>query len=680
MPTTSPDLSKAFNQQAVDLLARIQPVLQRTGDEMVQAFYRQLWQQPGATSLLTALSEDELVHLQQQQRQHMDFLLDPHTTSHDIEQRAQRIGYVHALIGVTPSLLFKARTLYRHQLDEVVDRVALDFSTRTLLSKVFDARLEHDLHAQLLSQEVVSARYLNVLSAPLEQGGPILADVLTDELGQLGALPGIVLVLLLRLNSDGIFVVERAAGPQAEVAATLLVQPGLEISVDPQSPNGRGLLAESWRSQQVLSTASYAKDERYQTWRPVAQSVGIRSHLAIPVIDANGHSVWALSLYGAYPHQFELASMRHFAHGIQHRWAQFWRQNHHQNIPVRYDQARAWISRLFDGGLQLYAQPILDIKQGSVKKVELLARLQMPDGKLVAPGLFLPLLGDAELDRLFRRGLALAMRHLADWQAMGYHLQASVNLPPNTLLDPACVNWVAQALAKSSIEPDRLVLELLENQDVVNHAHAISTLVQLKQLGVRVAMDDAGSAYSGLLRMAQMPFDYLKIDQSLVMRLRLDPVPTLGLIYAIIQIGRNFRRQIVAEGVEHMDVLEAVKLLGVDYAQGYGIARPMPVDALPGWLDRLDTPPIVTAPDIQTPLGALAYHWKVMSVGYAGPSLVSACPVQTFLATWSGQGVDQALTWHQLIHETPDERVWQDAHDRLTQWLVEAVAATPVPS
>jgi EAL domain-containing protein (putative c-di-GMP-specific phosphodiesterase class I) len=341
-------------------------------------------------------------------------------------------------------------------------------------------------------------------------------------------------------------------------------------------------------------------------------------------------------------------------------------------VPI--DQAHAWIARLFDGGLQLYAQPILDFKQGRVFKVELLARLQLPDGTVIAPGLFLPLLGDSELDRLFLHGFKKALQQLATWDQMGYAIDAAINLSPSTLLDPDCLTWVRDALAQSSIAPERLTLELLETQEIAEQSAASATLLELRALGLKLAMDDVGSGFSGLLRIAQMPFDVLKVDQGLVMRLRTDPVSTLSLIRAIIQIGCDFNRIIVVEGLEDAGVIEAVRVLGADFGQGYGIARPMPASELPGWLDAFHAADPVPTQTIQTLLGALAQHLRF---SHQEESWVHAadCPVHAFLTAWTGNGGEQAVIFHQRLHEASSVQERQQAHHQLVQWLVERILA-----
>lgn len=666
----------AFDAQAVAALTRIQPLLSQVSDVFIDKFYEGTTLDPEMAAILAILGDEEWVHLKQQQKAHLVFLLKPETTELEIKTRARQVGYVHALIGVSGRLLLKSMALYRQQLNLFVGQALLTGRERYYLTQVLDARLELDLQEQIESQDTVFYRYLDVLGLPLAGSNRLFADALREEIQMFGQLPGIAVVLLLRLNADGVFIIEQAGGPQGEVAVATLMRPEFAISVDPQSPNGQGLVAQCWREQTVLSHPNYARDPRYQVWRPVAEAAGIRSHLAIPIIDAAGHSAWVLSLYGVYPHQFEIPVMRHFAHGIQHRGEQFLRQRRFPSFsPVPIDQARAWIARLFDGGLQLFAQPILDFKNSRVTKVEFLARLQLPDGQVIAPGLFLPLLGDAELDRLFRHGLKRALEQLATWDQMGYILDAALNLPPNTLLDPSCATWVRDAIVNSSIAAERLTLELLETQEITEQSQATATLLQLRKLGLRLAMDDVGSGFSGLLRIAQMPFDVLKVDQGLVMRLRTDPAPTLSLIRAIIQIGRDFDRHIVVEGLEDAGVTEAVRVLGADYGQGYSIASPMPAAELPGWLDAFHAAAPVPSQPIQTLLGALAQYPRCSHQEDGREHKAVDCPVHTFLTEWTGKEGEQAVIFHQRLHEVKSEQERAQAQSQLQQWLVERIQA-----
>jgi EAL domain-containing protein (putative c-di-GMP-specific phosphodiesterase class I) len=137
---------------------------------------------------------------------------------------------------------------------------------------------------------------------------------------------------------------------------------------------------------------------------------------------------------------------------------------------IQQNLAIALRERLFTGGLTMYLQPLVDLKSGKVVRVEALARLLQADGQIISPGVFLPLLGNADLDHLFRLGLDKALSQLAELDQHGLQIDISLNIAPSTLQDEDCPQWVADALVRHGVAPHRLSLELLETEDIAPQA------------------------------------------------------------------------------------------------------------------------------------------------------------------------------------------------------------------
>ena len=317
----------------------------------------------------------------------------------------------------------------------------------------------------------------------------------------------------------------------------------------------------------------------------------------------------------------------------------------------------------------MFVQPVVDLQSGHLVKVEALARLVMPDGSIIAPGVFLPLLGSAELDRLFSLSLGQALQHVAGWDAQGLELSVSVNLPPSTLLDGHCVEGIAQSLRHHGVAPDRLPLEILESQGIEIREQDVA-IEQLRSLGVKLAMDDLGSGDSSLRRLSVPPFDAVKIDQSLLLQIRSLPVQTLSLVSTIVQMGRDFELDVIAEGLDLEDdaVIEAVTILGAGYGQGYGLGRPKRADELVAWQAGHQG----RAGDgrIQHVLGALAYHWQYMhGAQHPHPTSVDTCPLTEFLVG-RGLGESDAASWHAQVHADLNAA---RASAQLLHWLVAQV-------
>jgi EAL domain-containing protein (putative c-di-GMP-specific phosphodiesterase class I) len=334
-------------------------------------------------------------------------------------------------------------------------------------------------------------------------------------------------------------------------------------------------------------------------------------------------------------------------------------------IPER--QAQALRERLFAGGMRMFLQPVVDLRSGALMKVEALARLLLADGTIVAPGVFLPLLGDTELDHLFRLGLDIALRQLIELDRAGLAVDVSVNLAPTTLLDKDCSRWVEDALRRHGVAPHRLSLELLETggMDSQSQDEAIDELVRL---GVKLVMDDLGSGYSSLRRLSSLPFHIIKIDQSLTLNLRKTPLLSLPLIRAIIQLGADLERQVVVEGLEDDGMIEAAMILGATLGQGYGLARPMAQEQFLAWHAGLT--PSAAAGAIHTYLGALTHHWLYSQAAMLelAPALEHS-PLARFFEARGLAGSEPA----QWLARCRAEGTGRDTRDQLLAWLMERV-------
>jgi EAL domain-containing protein (putative c-di-GMP-specific phosphodiesterase class I) len=415
-------------------------------------------------------------------------------------------------------------------------------------------------------------------------------------------------------------------------------------------------LIRAWQTGQVQARRSLREDLPAGEWSGFAERLehqGLRAVVHVPVLDGHGLPVALLVLLGRYPNQFSSSVMRQFTRNLQQRWSEIWQRCSRPPPPVPQELAIAYRERLFKGGLRMYMQPVVDLVDGRLVKVEALARLDLGDGRVLSPPDFLPLLRQAELDRLFRLGLDQALEALVNWEAQGLSIDIAVNLPPQTLADPACAQWVFDALALHGVDARRLTLEMLETQRV-EEAERDSGVQRLLALGVQLAMDDLGSGYSSLRRLASLPFSTIKVDQDLLKRIRFEPVSTISLISAVIQMGRDFGCDVVVEGLEEPGMIEVARLLGARFGQGYGIARPMPADDLVRW--NRDFSLAGQGQPLHTCLGALAFQWASIRHRSMHGSALDACPMTAVLQYMQ---VDTAVArrLHECVHRDPDNDV-----------------------
>jgi EAL domain-containing protein (putative c-di-GMP-specific phosphodiesterase class I) len=163
-------------------------------------------------------------------------------------------------------------------------------------------------------------------------------------------------------------------------------------------------------------------------------------------------------------------------------------------------------------------------------------------------------------------------------------MPVSVNIAAYHLQGEGFVTRLRERFAAyPALKPDHLELEVLESSALTDVSNASKIMQNCCEIGVHFAFDDFGTGYSSLTYLKHLPVDILKIDQSFVHDMLVDP-EDLSIIEGIIGLAQSFQRQVIAEGVETKGHGERLMELGCDLAQGYVIAQPMPGDELPGWV------------------------------------------------------------------------------------------------
>ena len=245
------------------------------------------------------------------------------------------------------------------------------------------------------------------------------------------------------------------------------------------------------------------------------------------------------------------------------------------------------------GQFEAHFQPQVSLSQGRVVGVELLIRWRHPVLGLLLPGQFVTLAEETGLicalsDWVLERACA----QLALWHALGHrHLRMAVNLSPLELARNDIVERVTAPLSRHMLPPGALEIEITENMLLDDAPSVVEKLERLRAQGVRVAIDDFGTRYSSLAYLRRFPIHSLKIDQSFVRDLGNEGDSPI--IQAIVGIARGFQLQLVAEGVETVEQLHALRALGCDEMQGYLLGRPMPASSV---TPLLSAPPLLPTP------------------------------------------------------------------------------------
>ena len=258
---------------------------------------------------------------------------------------------------------------------------------------------------------------------------------------------------------------------------------------------------------------------------------------------------------------------------------------HEENVRVRHEQRESLRQALRQGELRLHYQPKVNLRDGRTVGMEALVRWQHPERGLLGPATFLPYAEDSPL--MVELGdwvIDTALAQIKAWNAEGLRLPVSVNVAARQLQEPDFADKLESALRRHpDVEPGQLEMEILESSAVRDVELTRQVLNACRLLGVGAALDDFGTGYCSLSYLKQIPATTLKIDQSFV-RSMLGKREDLGLVEGIISLAKVFEMNVVAEGLETPEHGVLLLRLGCDLAQGYGIARPMPAEAVPAWV------------------------------------------------------------------------------------------------
>ena len=238
----------------------------------------------------------------------------------------------------------------------------------------------------------------------------------------------------------------------------------------------------------------------------------------------------------------------------------------------------------------LHYQPKVDVRDGSVFGVEALIRWNHPQLGLLPPGRFIGLA--EEIGLIAALGdwvLEDACRQAAQWRRAGLgEVSIAVNLASPSFRKPLLVQELAALIERHEINPRQLQIEATESMLTESAGATLQTLKDLHELGIKLSIDDFGTGYSSLSYLRRFPVDQLKIDRSFVSEMTQNS-DDAAIVGAIISLGRNMRREIVAEGVETLAQARMLHRAGCDVMQGFLFSRPLPAEEMEAML-RCDRP------------------------------------------------------------------------------------------
>jgi diguanylate cyclase (GGDEF)-like protein len=239
---------------------------------------------------------------------------------------------------------------------------------------------------------------------------------------------------------------------------------------------------------------------------------------------------------------------------------------------------------IVEGQIEVWYQPQLDATTMQVSGLEALVRWRHPTQGVISPVSFLPAARRAGL--MGQISDLVARQAVEDFEMRrreGVDLRVAVNCAPPELLGPTFLTQLYSSIAAWDVPMDRLVLEVTEDSFLADPQRTRDVLLELRDHGVQISIDDYGTGFSSLTYLRNLPVQELKIDRALIGNVASDDRSRM-IVASTIQLAHALEMRIVAEGVENAADLASLVAMGIDSVQGYHLARPMPASQVVGWV------------------------------------------------------------------------------------------------
>ncbi len=235
------------------------------------------------------------------------------------------------------------------------------------------------------------------------------------------------------------------------------------------------------------------------------------------------------------------------------------------------------------GELEMYYQPMIEMKTGKIAGFEALMRWQNPEKGLIPPNLFIPVAEESKMIvEMTKWAFDRSCLDIQSLQHVANHISCtdkplfmSINFSATDFEQPDFIENIEKSISKTQVNPERLHVELTERLLVANPENAKKQLEACNKLGMDISLDDFGTGYSSLSYLHYFPIDTLKIDRSFISSM-LKQRSSFMLIKSIIGLAKNMEMRVIAEGIETADEARTIQSLGCDYCQGFLFAKAMP--------------------------------------------------------------------------------------------------------
>lgn len=603
------ELAHLYGDDLAPEMAALTNVLSPIAASVVEEFYQYLQGLSGLGRFMRSLADPESYSLKRRQVEHLMLVASPDLTSAQHRAVSLKTGRICAIFGVNPRDLAHAQEILHAVVSQRVD-AAVHHAALATLSR----RLTRDLTWQIEAARLVHETSQDILLriTELAWSATSHADLIANAASIIGTLDGCAGCAFGRPDIAGVFRFESVSGDRLRAYLADLEAKDCSLITKGERPQGQGPTGRAWTGGQVERCLNVETDQRMGPWREIARRYGMRSSVAIPLSPPNRTPGTVLTMYSKLPGGYASAEQAGFIRQVQAlltfaiaRLESGSRTMH----ALPWSTRQRWASLIGTPALEMHYQPIRDLGTGRVKRAEALARLR--DGNdVLAPGRFFPCLSREDFVVVYTHGLHQVLDQQNRWLRDGLDIEVSVNLPSEAIHDPRFYEITRDALRRHGSSPQGLMLEVLETSDMVSGESLRHGLEQFRALGIKLAEDDLGAGHSSLDRLRAQPFDVIKLDRSLVLGVERTPIDVLSSIYQLTNLCHALGKTVVVEGVESVDLIDAVALLGADAVQGYAIARPMPAIAFADWMQQQRE--AWKAPDRANPGGHLARLAKLL--------------------------------------------------------------------
>ncbi|RZD16531.1 MAG: diguanylate cyclase [Candidatus Acididesulfobacter guangdongensis] len=609
-----------YGEEVARLLIPAKNKLLDIKDEFIELFYDSLAISDGPKEVLSELTNEEFDRLKLEQGNHFEKMIDPYLNMEEHKKIADAAGIIHVGSGIEIDWLIKSYDLYlnilQHNLmGSIRMRPALSIISRRL---TLDARWQIEVYKELEKERNAAFKKIDDLVWKAINYG----ELIEGAVNILSGLKEICGVVIGRTDVQGIFRAEAINGIPIETYFTELDNGiGRPVMRDSGRPEGQGKIGEAYRTGEIQIVVNYIKDKSVLLWKDLYKSLNAKSAAMVPLkLDEEVFAVLVIFVpfvggFGSPAHKEFLNYLHHIISlGLE-------KLKTSVDLPEMQSVSQRGIHRklLHGGGLAMYYQPVINLKTGEFVKVEALARLKNGD-TVLSPGQFLPSFKAECLYELYKKGLELMFEDYRLMLKENINVDVSINLPSYGLIDKRYAEITkkiidgAKIFDTGSYTEDSFIqdIDIKSNKKINNKSTVASGNIRDKKrsgklwiellesdvlelndiekkfkpwidMGVHFAEDDLGSGYSSLLRLRQLPFELVKIDQGLVRGAHHDPLTVIELIAHLTDLAQALDRVVVVEGLECRGLIEAATILGADFGQGYAIAKPMPVEDLVAW-------------------------------------------------------------------------------------------------